>query len=199
MAFPTSEPKIKRFCDRMIDGLMWHQPDFPHANRMVLYAKRLVYIGTKKARAEAKSQKLIATKAKDKKLSELIKVMRNCLKKSEVDAASNPEKLKLIGWAPKDRPQPSEIPSQPLNLRIAFKDGQTIKLKWDRPDDDSRVRNYLLECRQQSGDWQPVGVSYRTEMNLANQPVKVILEYRVKAVNIAGESMPSNTVSVVLP
>ena len=40
--FPTSEPKIKRFCDRMLDGLMWHGPDFPHVNRMSLTTKRSV-------------------------------------------------------------------------------------------------------------------------------------------------------------
>ncbi len=199
MDFPTSEAKIKRLCDTILDGLFWHQPDFPHVIRIRLTSARMLYTVARKKFINGQSQLRIATKAKNKKLSELAKIMRNCLKKSEVDTAANPEKLKLIGWAPKDKPNPPEVPSQPLNLRMTAKENQTVRLEWERPDDDSRIRNYIIERRQQSGDWQPVGVSYRTEMNLANQPVKVILEYRVKAVNIAGESMPSNTVSVVLP
>ncbi len=198
MNFPTSEPKIKRFCDRMLDGYLWHQPDFPHINRISLHTKRLVYIGTKKAHSAAKSQKLIATKAKNKKLSELVKVMHDCLKKSEVDVSSNPEKLKQIGWAPKDKPKPSVIPSQPLNLRITAKESQTVRLEWQRPADDTRIRNYLIECRQQSGDWQPVTISYKTSVTITAQPVNILLEYRVKAASSSGAGPEGNTVSVIL-
>jgi hypothetical protein len=36
------------------------------------------------------------------------------------------------------------------------------------------------------------------EAKLTNQPKGAKLEYRVKAINSSGESMPSNTISVVL-
>ncbi len=201
MIFPTSEPKIKRLCDRMVDGLFWHQADFPHVSRMTLNTKKGFYAMMRKAFVEAKAQRRIATKMKNEKLSELVKIMHNCLKKSEVDVAANPEKLKQIGWSPKDKPQPAQIPSQPLNLRIINKESGTIQLEWQRPADDTRIRNYVIECRQagnQPSEWQAVGISYRTKATLTDQPGNVLLEYRIKAANLAGESLPSNVVSAIL-
>ena len=124
---------------------------------------------------EAKSQKRIATKAKNERLSELVKIMHNCLKKSEVDTASNPEKLKQIGWSPKDKPQPAQIPSQPLNLRIISKNSQTVQLEWQRPADNTRVRNYLIERRREKTgtgfeEWEIACISYKTQVILRHQP-----------------------------
>jgi hypothetical protein len=67
------------------------------------------------------------------------------------------------------------------------------------------VRNYIIERRQQAqtggdfGPWSLVNTTYNCEINLADQPVNARLEYRAKAANAAGESLPSNSVSVVLP
>jgi hypothetical protein len=207
MDFPTNEAKIKRLCDHMLDGYMWHAPDFPHINRISLHSKRLLYIGAKKAFVEARAKERIATKAKNDSLAELKSVMQNCLRKSIVDTSANPEKLKLIGWSPKAAPQPSDIPAQPLNLRVIAKEGRNIQLEWDSPDvclaGRPKIRHYVIECCQQNGEgisgWSMIQISYRTQMSLCNQPPKVLLNYRVKAVNMAGESLPSNSVSVVLP
>ncbi len=198
MLFPTSEPKIKRLCDQMLDGLFWHQPDFPHVHRLTLHSKRLLYTVTKKNHLQAKSQKRIATKVKNERLSELVKIMHNCLKKSEVDVSSNPEKLKLIGWSPKNKPQPAQIPAPPINLRVIAVENQTVHLEWQRPADDTRIRNYVIERRLQSGDWQPLTISYNTQINLSHQPQGIRLEYRVRASSSSGAGPEGNTVSVIL-
>ncbi len=202
MDFPTSEPEIKRLCDKMLDGYNWHAPDFPKVKRVTLSSKRLSYVAVRKALLEARAKERIATKAKNKKLSELVKIMQNALRKSEVDVAACPEKLKLIGWSAKAPPQPTPIPGQPLNLRIIAKESTNIKLQWERPADNSRVRNYLIERRRQdggSGDFQPAGISYQTQIGLTGQPVEVPLDYRVRASNSSGSSLPSNTISLILP
>jgi Fibronectin type III domain. len=187
---------------KMLDGYFWHAADFPHFNRMGLIAKRSSYTLTKKNMAEAKAQLRMANKAKNKGLSELVQVMKNCLQKSEVDVASNPEKLKLIGWGPRTEPQPVQLPAQPTDLQPITKENQTVKLKWVRPDDSQPVRNYCIERRQQNGDrisdWTIVQISYNTEITLRNQPLGIQLEYRVRAANNAGTGPFSNTVSVVL-
>ena len=43
-----------------------------------------------------------------------------------------------------------------------------------------------------------VQVAIESETSLTNQPRGPQLEYRVKAINVGGESIPSNTVAVVL-
>lgn len=47
-------------------------------------------------------------------------------------------------------------------------------------------------------DWQLVATALNNEIRLEDQPTGLQLEFRVKAVNTAGESMPSNSVAVVL-
>jgi len=46
--------------------------------------------------------------------------------------------------------------------------------------------------------WSQVGIAMESETSLTNQPRGPQLEYRVKAVNVGGESIPSNTVAIVL-
>jgi hypothetical protein len=48
------------------------------------------------------------------------------------------------------------------------------------------------------GSWAQVGIAIESETSLINQPRGPQLEYRVKAVNVGGESIPSNTVAIVL-
>ena len=202
MDFPTTEPEIKAFCDRMLDGYMWHGADFPKVNRVPLTSKRLSYIMARKALVEARSKLRFAVKATDERLQELKTVMKNCLQKSEVDVAGNPEKLRQIGWGPRTEPQPAQLPGQPMNLRIVAKDDRTVTLQWEKPLDGQRVRNYVIERRQENGDgvgdWTIFCISYQTQAKLTGQPLGVHLEYRIKAANNAGTGPASNTVSVVL-
>ena len=48
------------------------------------------------------------------------------------------------------------------------------------------------------GNGAQVGIALESEPTIMNQPRGVPLEYRVKAVNTGGESIPSNTAAVVL-
>jgi hypothetical protein len=132
--------------------------------------------------------------------------MKNDLKLSEVDVTDDPEKLTEIGWGPKADPQPIIAPGSPTELHPIAEGQGTIWLAWTKPAADSGgpVRNYIIERRQQAqggefGAWSLVSTTYNCEINLTDQPVTVRVEYRVKASNAAGESMPSNSVSVVLP
>ena len=190
------------FSQKMLDGYFWHGADFPKVSGLKLLGFRKSYIVARTNHKKKQASLKIATKATDKRLQELKRVMKNCLQKSEVDTASNPEKLKQIGWGPRTEPQPAQIPTQPTDLQITAKDNQTVKLKWDRPDDNQSVRNYCIERRQQNGegisDWTIIQISYQTQIKLTGQPLGIRLEYRVRAANNAGTGPFSNTVSVVL-
>ena len=79
----------------------------------------------------------------------------------------------------------------------------TLELKWARPETGGAVRNYILQRRDANsegefGDWQLLDLFYDTFAALLEQPRGIEMEYRVKAMNPAGESLPSNTAAVVL-
>ena len=198
MDFPTVESDIMALAQKMLDGYFWHSADFPNINRINLVNKQADCLKARKQLVYYHSKLRIATKATNEKLSELVQIMKNCLQKSEVDVAANPEKLKQIGWGPRTEPQPAQLPTQPTNLQITAKDNQTINMQWDRPEDDQRIRNYAIEQRTGNSNWKLFQISYTPEATLRNQPLGIQLEYRVRAANNAGTGPFSNTVSVVL-
>ena len=189
-------------CDKMTYGYYRHAADFPRVFRSILMSRRSSYNTAKKDFKQARANIRIQAKATERKLLELKQVMKNCLQKSEVDVASNPEKLKQIGWGPRTEPQPVQLPSQPTDLQLISKENQTVKLKWVRPDDSQPVRNYVIERREQTSeglsDWTIVQISYNTELTLRNQPLGIQLEYRVRAANNAGTGPASNTIAIVI-
>lgn len=195
--FPTKEPDIITLADQMSAGYSSHPADFPGISQLSLNAKRLGYRNALKAQINASAQAQIATEAKNESLNVLKEVMINCLKKSEVDTADNPEKLSEIGWGPKTEPQPAQLPGQPTDLQLVSED-KTVKLQWVRPTGSQPVRNYVIERRQGISDWSIFQIAYDTQITLRNQPLAIQLEYRIRAANIAGTGPFSNTVSVIL-
>jgi len=197
MKFTTREPDILALVDQMYAGHAAHGPDFPNVPWTGLAMKRLGYRNALKAQNNAFAQVQIAIEAKNESLEELIEIMINCLKKAEVDTASNPEKLAEIGWGVRTTPQAAQLPSQPTDLKLVSED-KTVKLRWDRPAGSQSVRNYVIERRQGISDWSIFQISYDTQVSLRNQPTGIQLEYRIRAANIAGTGPFSNTVSVIL-
>lgn len=203
MKFPTRESDIIDLADQMYAGYMAYHTDFPSVIGALLISKRLLYRNALKAQTNAMAQAQLATEAKNESLNALKEVMLNCLKKSEVDVADNPGKLTEIGWGPKTAPQSTEPPGEPKNLIVAEEGRTSLQLKWDRPQPEGFIRNYIIERRQLAGggsfgNWTVIGTALDTQTNLAGQIRGIRLEYRVRAANNAGTGPFSNTVSVVL-
>jgi len=204
--FPKTEAEVVALAETMIAGLTAHAADFPSVTVANLSTVLTSYKNQRQTQENARSQAQIATVTKDDKLEALTELMKNDLKLSEVDVAADPEKLTEIGWGPKADPQPIQSPGCPTELNPTAEGQGMLWLEWQKPATDSGgpVRNYIIERRQQAqggdfGAWLLVNTTYNTEINLTDQPMNVRVEYRVKAANAAGESLPSNSVSVVLP
>jgi hypothetical protein len=203
MKFPTREPDIIDLADLMYAGYMAYHTDFPSVSGGMLISKRVQYRNALKAQTDAMALAQQATETKNQSLDALKEIMLNCLKSSEVDVADDPGKLTEIGWGPKTIPQPTELPGEPKNL-IVTKEGRTsLQLKWDRPQPEGFIRNYIIERRQPAGsgslgNWTVIGTALDTQTTLAGQRRGICLEYRVRATNNAGTGLFSNTVSVVL-
>jgi len=204
--FPKREPDIVALAETMVAGYTSHAADFPSVTVATLSTALTNYKTQKTAQDNAEGQAQIATVTKDEKLDSLVELMKNDLKLSEVDVTTDPEKLYEIGWGPRQQPTPILAPGSPTELHPTAEGQGTIWLEWTKPATDSGgpVRNYIIERRDQQqdgsfGPWTLAQTTYNCEINLTDQPDNVRVEYRVKAVNAGGESMPSNTVSVVLP
>ena len=203
--FPRREPDAVALADAMIAGFQQNPSVFPHADVPGLQALRAAYQTAKNAQLDAEAKAVLVTEAKDGVLTTLEDLMKVQLRQSEVDVASDQEKLGLIGWGPKAPAQPSNPPGQPRNLDPVVQGPGILFLDWKAPapGPGGRVRTYLVERREQvSGgafnEWHQVGVALDSELTLTDQPRNVQLEYRVIAVNNGGNSVPSNTADVVL-
>jgi hypothetical protein len=190
----------------MLAGYLAHGAYFPSVSWMGLFFAIKNYRNAKKAQVNVLALAQVATEQKDAKLAALVELMKAELKKSEVDVADAPEKLEYISWGPKAPPSPADPPGQPRNLDAIIQGANTVLLDFKAPARGSggNVRTYIIERRQQPegggefGDWKQAGIALESETTLMNQPRGVQLEYRVKAINTGGESLPSNTVAVVL-
>ncbi|MGA2092884.1 MAG: fibronectin type III domain-containing protein [Sedimentisphaerales bacterium] len=203
-AFPRTESEVIALAEAMVAGYTAHAADFPSVTVATLSTALSTFQTNRQAQISAQSQAQLATETKGDKLDALIELMKNDLKKSEVDTASDPTKLAEIGWAPRSQPAPVDPPGQPDNFHPTAEGPGDVWLEWESPATGGLVRNYIIECRERAaggtefGDWSVVGTSLNTDTHLLEQPRGTQLEYRVKAANVSGESMPSNTAAVVL-
>jgi len=204
--FPAKEGDVVDLAERMIEGLTDHGSDFPSMDLAALQAELTNYKEGKQVQEDTKGQLKIATTAKDEDLDSLTTLMKNELKKAEVDCTAAPQNLYEIGWGPRQEPSPIQAPGVPTLLRSTAEGIGEIWLAWDKPASDSggTIRNYLIErCDQKPdntfGPWMLVDTVYNNEAHLLEQPSNQRLIYRVKASNVAGASGPSNTLFVLLP
>ena len=91
MDFPTKEADIVALGDLMRAGYISHPADFPHIFSHPLMVRLNFYRNALKAQKDAIALAKLATEAKRASLNTLKEVMISCLRKSEVDAADNPE------------------------------------------------------------------------------------------------------------
>jgi len=85
-----------------------------------------------------------------------------------------------------------------MGLEIVREDETAIALRWEKPVSGGDADSYDVERRKQRTKWVSVGSTVNLEIVLDDQERGVDLEYRVRAENKAGKSLPSHTVRAVL-
>lgn len=206
--FPAQQAEILALAEAMIRGYTEHPALFPSADTALVQSVRDAYYTAAAAQTEATAQARIATEAKQAALAEVQAVIKRQLKLSQTDNTANPENLKYIGWGPRAAAQAIEAPGQPLGLKSIDEGAGTLLIEWKRPARGSGgpVRTYIIESRElaigesggQWSEWRQAAIALETTAQLKDQPRAAQLEYRVKAINKAGHSEPSNTIAVVL-
>lgn len=207
--FPKKEAEIVALADLIKTGLQSSLAVFPAppVHRMLLNAKRNQFITARNGAMSASAAAQTAVAEKDDALSALVDAMKSDLRYAETAVDFDDDKLKLIGWSGRKAPAPLAICGQ-VRLLEAPKQGEAgaggggwVFLDWKKPADGGKPDVYTVQRRSpddDAGGWKTAATAIETQATLVNQPRGEQLEYRVIAINKAGEGTESNTVSVVL-
>lgn len=89
---------------------------------------------------------------------------------------------------------PFTVPDCPTDLEIFDWDNKSADLKWKAPfDGDAPIQNYIIEMKSKIGDWVEVAETDgpQTECKVEGLKEGDQVRFRVRAVNKAGKSKPS--------
>ena len=199
--FPKKEAEIAALAGPLWRGLLSNRPVYPKppVNLLALRMKSLVYKNRCEVLLAKKAHAETATTAKDDALENLVKALKSNILYAENTVNFDDAKLKLIGWAGRQTATALTPPGQSRLLEAPKQGEGWVFLDWKAPADGGKPRAYKIQRRKRSNSsWQDVATAIITEATLVEQPQKQELEYRIIALNKAGESEPSNTVMVVL-
>jgi len=199
--FPRTEAEILALAEAMITGLTGNAAIYPAPPVAVLdlTAAKTAYITALNAAIAAAAAAEAATTTKDDALDSLVDAMKSDIRYAENTVDFDDDKLKLIGWAGKKAPTPLAIPGQARLLEAPRQGDGWVFLDWKAPVDGGTPSAYKVMRRERpAGAWEDVATAVITEATLVEQPKGKELEYRIVAVNKAGEGEPSNTEMVVL-
>jgi hypothetical protein len=161
--------------------------------RSLIYKNRKETCLAKHAIAEA------ATSAKSEAMEELVEAMKADIRYAENTVDFDDDKLKLIGWAGKKAATALQPLGQSRLLEAPKQGDGWVFLDWKAPVDGGAPSAYKVMRRERpAGAWEDVATVVITEATLVEQPKTKALEYRIIALNKAGDGEPSNTAMVVL-
>ncbi len=199
--FPRTEAEVIALAEAMITGLTANAVLYPAPPVAVLdlTAAKTAYITALNAAIAAAAAAEAATTSKDDVLEDLVDAMKSDIRYAENTVDYDDDKLKLIGWAGKKAPTPLAIPGQTRLLEVPRQGDGWVFLDWKAPIDGGAPAAYKVMRRERpAGAWEDVATAVITEATLVEQPKTKELEYRIIAVNKAGEGEPSNTEMAVL-
>jgi hypothetical protein len=202
--FPTKEAEIAELAERLYRGLLDNNAIFsqPPVHPILIRMRKLTYQSrhnTFMAVRAAAEQKIAD---KDTALENLIDALKSDIRYAENTVNFDDDKLKLLGWSGNQTPTALAPPGEVRQLEAPKQGagvGGWVFLDWKQPVEGGKVSAYKIQRRNRpEGAWQDVSTAIETESTLVDQPEKTELEYRVIAINKAGDGSPSNTVMAVL-
>jgi hypothetical protein len=208
MKFPKRKNEIVLLAEQILAGIAANVTAYPESPFAVVdLTASLGDVKTSLADRQAKEAAIAAAvESENTAFGLLVQEMKKLLYLAEAYHAANPVLLALIGWGASGKPT-ANPPAQPRELTATAIDRGSVGLSWQppKPNTGGAARFYRVERRQKQTEttWLDWGrdMTYSVtdrELTLGDQPMGMELEYRIVAVNAAGESVPSNTVRIVL-
>jgi hypothetical protein len=199
--FPLKEAEVIALSQAMVSGLTANAAIYPAPPVLPAALTTLVsaYTTAKNAAIAAQAAAEDATASKDDALEDLADAMKSDIRYAENTVNYDDDKLKLIGWAGKKAATPLAIPGQARLLEAPRQGDGWVFLDWKAPVDGGAPSAYKVTRRERpAGAWEDVATAVISEATLVEQPKSKELEYRIIAVNKAGDGEAGNTVMVVL-
>ena len=199
--FPRTEPQVIVLAQDMAAGLAANAAVYPAppVAPADLQTAMAAYITARDAAVAAAAAAEQATAAKNEALQALTDDMKADLRYAETTVNYDDDQLKLIGWGGRKSKTSLEAPGQTRSLEAPREGEGWVFLDWKEPVDGGAVAAYKIQRRlRPDGPWSDAGMAIESEITLTNQKRGKEWEYRVLAVNKAGEGQPSNTVMAVL-
>jgi hypothetical protein len=201
MRFPNTEAKIIALAQKMISGFT-NNPNFPAPpiTPAQLQARLDAAVSSSDAQVSTQAAAKQATDAKQVDFDSLMTDMKTMLHYAEDTVHGDDSKLSELGWGGRAEPHALEVPGQPRLLEALEQGAGWLTLDWKKPADGGAPASYKIERRDltDGGAWTLAGIAIETEVTLNNQKRGKELEYRIIAVNKAGEGEPGNTVTALL-
>nr|VFK59445.1 MAG: Fibronectin type III domain [Candidatus Kentron sp. UNK]VFK68732.1 MAG: Fibronectin type III domain [Candidatus Kentron sp. UNK] len=199
--FPKAEAQVLELGRKMSAGFTAH-PDIypaPPVSLADFDATMADYVSAREVLDESNAQAKRALEAKDKALAAFEHNMKTNLRYAELVVNDDEGDLELIGWHGRRSPTPLAPPGRTRDLAAPDRGDGWITLQWRQPADGGKAAAYKVQRREDGKpDWMDVGMVMETEMTLAGQPGGIRLEYRVVAMNKAGQGEPGNSILAVL-
>jgi len=197
--FPKSQAQIAALAEQLSRGLLDNNTIFPQppVHPILIRIRKIIYQSRHDNFLAAQAAAEQATTDKTETLENLIEAMKADIRYAENTVNFDDDKLKLIGWAGKKAKTPLAAPGQTRLLEAPKQGKGWVFLDWKAPADGGKPKAYKVQ-RRSGESWEDIATAILTEATLVDQPEKTELEYRVIAVNKAGEGQASNTVMVVL-
>ncbi len=206
--FPKNQADIAALAELIRSGLKDNPAIFPAPPIIwqIIRGRRTQFVNARDSVLSARAVAESAFTAKDVALQELIEAMKADIRYAENTVDFDDDKLKLIGWAGKKAPTALPPPGQSRLLEAPKQGEGWVFLDWKQPADGGKPAAYKIQRRvggvvgsEPVGDrWDDIATAILSEITLVDQPEKTEIEYRVIAINKAGEGPESNVVEVVL-
>nr|VFJ45913.1 MAG: Fibronectin type III domain-containing protein [Candidatus Kentron sp. DK] len=199
--FPKAEAQVLELGRKMSAGFAAHSGLYPAppVSLADFNATMADYVSAREALDEINAQAKRALEAKDKVLAALEGNMKTNLRYAELTVKNDEGDLELIGWHGRKSPTPQGPPGRTRDLTAPDRGESWISLAWRQPVDGGKTAAYKVQRRKDGkADWQDVGMVMETQMKLTGQPGGARLEFRVVAMNKAGEGEPGNSIMAVL-
>ena len=203
MRFPYREPDILRLANDIAAGLAANQEVFPAPPYTPDEFETALseHDGNREAQIMSRAAATQATAAKDESLAAIADMSKSVLRYAENHTRANDAKLQLLGWGGRRSRTPTvtEPPGRARTLELIREGPNWVYLDWKEPMEGGQVTAYKVQRRhREGGDWSDVGMSVDSEITLNGQDTGIEFEYRVIAVNSAGEGPASNIARAVL-